>query len=115
MISMFLAVLGLLFGFAKWLIGWAEKRDAEQEESFNKRIDDHKAELDKVHERIDLNQARLSETRDKLQSDYVKHSEIEAWRKEIREDFQNIYTKLGGIDRAVNQLIGVVQGKFKDG
>lgn len=113
MLGMFLSVLGLLFAFAKWLIGWAEKRDAEQELSFNNHIDQLKKELDKVHGRVDANRTRLAETRER-QSEYVKHSEVEEWRKEIRDDFKGVFQKMGGIDRSVNQLIGIIKGKIKD-
>jgi len=112
-LAMFLSVLGLLFALAKWLIGWAEKRDAEQERSFNNHIDALRDEIEKIHNRIDINRTRLSETRER-QSQYVKHSEVESWRKEIREDFKSVFQKMGGIDRSVNQLIGVIQGKFNN-
>lgn len=112
-LAMFLSVLGLLFAFAKWLIGWAEKRDEQQEASFNNHINDMKQELRKVNCRVDDNRTRLSETREKMQSQYVRHTEIEGWRKEIREDFKSVFQKMGGIDRSVNQLIGTINGKFK--
>ncbi len=109
--ALFLTVLGLLFGFAKWFINWAENRDAEQETHFNQTIQQHAQELKNVHARIDKHVGELTDTRDQLHRDYVRHDEIETWRREIREDFKAVFQKMGGIDRSVNQLIGIVKGK----
>ncbi len=114
-IGLFISVLAILAAFAKWFIYWAEKRDAEQEAHFNKRLEDHKREFETVHSRIDKHVDELTETREQLHKDYVKQSEVLAWRAEIREDFKGVYQKLGGIDRAVNQLVGIIEGKFKNG
>lgn len=107
-------VIAMLFAFAKWFMDWAEKRDAEQEKHFSQRLNDHKEEFEKVHDRIDKHADDLNETREELISDYMKQQDFKSWRNELREDFKNVYQKLGGVDRALNQLVGLVKGKVGD-
>jgi len=112
-ISTIMAVIAMLFGFAKWFVNWAEKRDLEQEHHVNLRLDRHKEEFEQLHARINCHEKNLQETREKILSDYVTHEHIEVMRSEMRDDFKGIYEKLGGIDRAVNQVIGIVRGQSR--
>ena len=104
------AVIVMLFGFARWFMDWAEKRDAEQEERFEKALDEQEKDVEKAVERTDACVKELNATREKMIQEYVRHDDIKSFREEMREDFKSLYTKIGGIDRAVNQLIGIVRG-----
>lgn len=114
MATLFVAVVGMLFAFSRWFISWAETRDVEQEQHFNDRINEHKEEFKNVHSRIDKHVDELNDTRDKLHTEFVKHSDLREMRKELREDFNSIFQKMGGISKSLNQLIGAVNGKVKD-
>lgn len=105
--GMFLTLAAILGAFCKWLIDKSEKRDLEKEALVTKRLDDHKNEFEKIHGRISRHEDELCETREQMLEHYVKHSDV-------KEEFNNVYQKLGGISSALNQLIGLVKGKLND-
>ncbi len=100
-----------LFATFKWFLGWAEQRDAEQEKYFNKRLDDIASDIDNLDSRFDTHIHDLGDIKSELHNEFVKHAEMETLRKELREDFNNVFQKMGGISKALNQLIGAVNGK----
>lgn len=123
LVSVVLAVIVMLFGFAKWFMDWVEKRDEQQGQVFDKqlemqkkrlddRLDDHKSEFDSVHKRIDKHVEELGGTREELLRDYVKHSHFDNEFKKMSDEINNIHQRLGGISSSLNQLIGLVKGKF---
>ena len=103
------STLLVLLAFFKWLTDWVEKRDAdqqkfvdEQNKSINIRLDRHKDEFEKLHNRIGATEQQLHETREH----YIKATQMEALRKELREDFNTVFERMGKIAEGLNQLIG---------
>ena len=100
LIAAMAAVAGLLFGFFKWFVGWAERRH----EAHEKRFETHE-------KRIVKNETLIDETRNEMHRDFVRQSALDRLRDEQREDFQAVFSRMDAHSKQLNQLVGAIKGK----
>ncbi|MEW8494258.1 MAG: hypothetical protein AB2604_10670 [Candidatus Thiodiazotropha taylori] len=116
---------GFLFAMYRWLVGAAEKREnqrerrwaehLEQEEAkhneHEKRWRQHSEQFIRYEKRIAENERDISGTREELHRDYVREDQLKEFRGELRENINNIFTKLNSMSRDLNQVIGELKAR----
>lgn len=95
LIIVLVSVAGLMFGFFKWFIAYAERRHQSHDERF--------VNSDR---RLRKTEEDLEKTREEMHRDFVRTAEMHQMRLEFREDFQKIFHKLGEMAKDMNQMIG---------
>lgn len=93
------AVITLIFGLIKFLTSQVESklssRDVEQE----KRLDSQAADIEEL-------KTKLAETRTELHRDYVHKGQLAEFQQKLERDLENIFKRLEGVSRDLNQLLG---------
>lgn len=100
------AVIALIVGGAavgKWIANGHEKKVSEtitvMSTAVNGRIKEMKL-------RIDAQDSVLTDTREKLFSEYARHDHFTSFRTELNTNFDNMFGRIDKVSEQVNQLIG---------
>lgn len=105
LLTLVLAMLGLLFGLYRWIVHRADKRHAAHE----KRFKEHATRFDRHESRIEKNEGEVRRTRDDLQTHYVRIDQMERFRSEISANIDRVHHRLGGLAKDLNQAIGTIE------
>ena len=93
------AVIAILVAFLQWHRGEDLRRQLEKYSSLESRVDD-------VEKHIEHCESNAQALRDEIHKEYVRVSELREIRDAQHQDVQNIFAKLNGLSKAVNQVIG---------
>lgn len=125
LVAVIVAFIVALGGFFAWVSSYVDKRHEEHTKkvaelltTLSEQIKTHHGEFHNefraTRSRIEQNEAHLRQTREELYEKFVRSSEIDKLRDDMRGDFNNVFQKMGGISRSLNQLIGVITNKVHD-
>lgn len=122
-------LVGFLFALYRWFVSAEESRERarearwakhlEEEErrhkQHEKRWEEHQQQFLRYEKRIAKNERDMTVTRDEMHRDYVREDQMKEFRTERRETINNIFTKLSGISRGLNRMMGEMNANRQKG